>query len=71
MTYSFQETITQIIKCGYYHHRIIFDAVVYNSAMKRLTIMYVMYHINTIKLNLIMHAGRSVLFVSAHFVINK
>jgi hypothetical protein len=71
MTYSFQEAIIQIIKCGYYHHRFIFDAVVYNSAMKQLTTIYVMYHINTIKLNLIMHVGRSVLFVSAHFVINK
>jgi len=59
------------MKYGYYHHRIIFDALVYNSAIKSLTIMYVLYHINTIKLNLIMHAGRSVLFISAHSVINK
>jgi hypothetical protein len=71
MTYNFAETIVQIIKCGYYHHRILFDAAVYNPAMKRLTIMYVLCHINTIKVNLIMHTGRSVLFMSAHYVINR
>jgi hypothetical protein len=48
----------------YYQHRISFNAVVYNTAIKRLTIMYVPYHINTIKLSLIMHAGRSVPFMS-------
>jgi hypothetical protein len=64
MTHSFWKSIIHIIACGYYQYRVSFNVVVYNPVMKPLTIMYVLYHINTIKLNLIMHAGKSVLFMA-------